>query len=83
MKIQVLSDLHIEFGEFVMPHTDADLIIFIYRDQVYNKNSEAWGTAEIIVSKQRNGPTDTVRLAFLGEFTRFENYAGMGSSGDF
>ncbi len=54
---------------------DADLVAFIYRDEVYNKDSEHRGTAEIIIAKQRNGPIDTVRTAFLGAFTRFENLA--------
>ena len=54
---------------------DADVIMFIYRDEVYNKNDDSLkGVAEIIVAKQRNGPTDTVKLTFLNEFTRFENY---------
>lgn len=58
---------------------DADMIIFVYRDEVYNKESQQKGTAEIIISKQRNGPIGTVRLTFLGEYTRFENYAGVDS----
>ena len=53
---------------------DADIITFIYRDEVYNKeSSESKGIAEILVAKQRNGPTGMVRLAFLSEFTSFEN----------
>lgn len=54
---------------------DADLVVFIYRDEVYNKESPDKGTAEIIIAKQRNGPLGTVRTAFLGEFTRFDNLA--------
>ncbi len=53
---------------------DADLIIFIYRDEVYHEDSEDKGTAEIIIGKQRNGPIGTVKLTFLGELTRFENH---------
>ena len=53
---------------------DADIITFIYRDEVYNEDSPDKGTAEIIISKQRNGPIGSIRLTFLGQFTRFENY---------
>lgn len=55
---------------------DADLILFIYRDEVYNENSELKGTAEIIIGKQRNGPIGTVRLTFQGHYSRFNSYAG-------
>lgn len=55
---------------------DADLIMFIYRDEVYHENSDQKGIAEIIIGKQRNGPIGTVRLTFRGQYSRFENYAG-------
>ena len=54
---------------------DADLIMFIYRDEVYNDNSEDKGVAEIIIGKQRNGPIGRVRFAFNGQFSRFDNLA--------
>ena len=54
---------------------DADVIFFIYRDDVYNEDSEQKGKAEIIVGKQRNGPTGTINLAFFGKYTRFEDLA--------
>jgi len=57
---------------------DADLILFIYRDEVYNPETQDRGIAEIIVGKQRNGPIGTVKLSFLGQFTRFESYADPG-----
>ncbi len=67
----ILSDLR-ESGSI---EQDADVVAFIYRDEYYNRESEDKGKAEIIIAKQRNGPTDTIKLAFLRDFTRFENLA--------
>ena len=50
-------------------------ILFIFREEVYNKETERKGIAEVIIGKQRNGPLGIVDLTFLGQFTRFENYA--------
>lgn len=62
---------------------DADLIMFIYRDEVYNEASTEKGVAEIIIGKQRNGPIGTSRLTFQGHFSRFDNYAGPAVSDDY
>jgi replicative DNA helicase len=54
---------------------DADIILLIYREEVYEKNTTRKGIADIIIAKQRNGPTGDIQLTFLGEYTKFENYA--------
>ena len=62
---------------------DADVILFIYRDEVYNEDSDQGNKAEIIIGKQRNGPIGTINLTFLKEYTRFENFSSDGYYQDF
>jgi replicative DNA helicase len=70
-KRPTLGDLR-ESGQL---ESDADVVAFLYRDELYNQTSDAKGEAEFIIAKQRNGPTGVARLAFIGRYLRFADLA--------
>ena len=73
-----VEGLHNFIADGLLAHNsieqDADIVMFIFREEEYKASDENRGLAEIIIAKQRNGPTGTIKLAFLKEFTRFENF---------
>ena len=79
-KRPVMSDLR-ESGAI---EQDADIVMFIYREEEYKRDDPALkGKAEIIIAKHRNGPTDNIPLTFVKEYTSFENYSGLSENPDF
>jgi replicative DNA helicase len=74
-KRPLMSDLR-ESGAI---EQDADIILMMYREEYYKQDTSEKGIAEVIIGKHRNGPTGTVKLTFLGEYTKFQNFAAPGS----
>ncbi|HZV55500.1 MAG TPA: DnaB-like helicase C-terminal domain-containing protein, partial [Rhodocyclaceae bacterium] len=74
-KRPLMSDLR-ESGAI---EQDADIILMMYREEYYKQDTTEKGVAEVIIGKHRNGPTGTVKLTFLGEYTKFQNFAAPGS----